>query len=267
MMSKIAMYQMKNDGSISKNLEKSLDAIRKAAAEDADLILFPEVQLTAFFPQYPNQDVSNYAVGIESEIIDSFRTVCREKRIMAVPNVYLKENGKCYDASILIGRDGEIIGVQKMVHIAQAEQFYEQDYYTQSDDGFKVFETDMGKIGIVVCFDRHYPESVRTETLRGAELILIPTVNVKAEPLEMFEWEIRVQAFQNSVSIAMCNRVGCEGEMQFAGESIAVDANGDVIIKADDSEKIIYAEIDLGESSVIRNSRPYTELRRSEFYE
>ena len=93
-----------------------------------------------------------------------------------------------------------------------------------TDVGFKVFETEFGKLGIVVCFDRHYPESIRTEALKGADLILIPTVNTKAEPSEMFEWEVRVQAFQNSTIIAMCNRVGAEGDMDFSGESIVVDA-------------------------------------------
>lgn len=83
-----------------------------------------------------------------------------------------------------------------MVHVAQAYQFYEQDYYTPSDDGFQVFDTSFGKIGIVVCFDRHYPESIRTEALMGADLILIPTVNTKSEPSEMFEWELRVQHFK-----------------------------------------------------------------------
>ena len=153
-----------------------------------------------------------------------------------------------------------------MVHIAQAEQFYEQDYYTPSDDGFLVFDTDIGKIGIVVCFDRHYPESIRTETLKGANLILIPTVNVKTEPMEMFEWEIRVQAFQNSVAVAMCNRVGTEGEMEFAGESIVVDANGEILAKSDDTEQIIYTDIDLEVSEKIRRKKPYTSLRRKELY-
>lgn len=265
-MAKIALYQMKNAGSFSANLEKSLSAIREAAASHADLILFPEVQLTEFFPQYPNQEVLKYACEIDSDVLHALRDVCRENHIMAVPNIYLRENGKCYDASILIGRDGEILGIQKMVHVAQAEQFYEQDYYTPSDDGFLVFDTDIGKIGIVVCFDRHYPESIRTETLKGANLILIPTVNVKTEPMEMFEWEIRVQAFQNSVVVAMCNRVGTEGEMEFAGESIVVDANGEILAKSDDTEQIIYTDIDLEASEKIRRKKPYTSLRRKQLY-
>lgn len=157
--------------------------------------------------------------------------------LILFPEVHLKENGALYDASLLIGSDGELIGIQKMVHIAQAHQFYEQDYYTPADDGFHVFDTPLGKIGLVICFDRHYPESVRTEALMGADLILVPTVNVKSEPSETFEWEIRIQAFHNSVAIAMCNRVGVEGDMEFSGESIVADANGDRVVMADDREQ------------------------------
>ena len=263
---KLAMVQMSNSGSVEKNLGKSLHAISEAAEKGADLVLFPEVQLTEFFPQYPGMDVSRYAVSIKDEIVKKFCDACRKYQVMAVPNLYLREANGTYDASILIGRSGEVMGIQKMVHVAQAEQFYEQDYYTPSDDGFHVFDTEFGKIGIVVCFDRHYPESIRTESLQGADLILIPTVNTKAEPSEMFEWEVRVQAFQNSVAIAMCNRVGVEGEMDFAGESIAVDANGEILARADDTEQIVYVDVDLKESGKVREKRTYTQLRRKEFY-
>ena len=263
---RIALAQMKNSGNMQDNLDKSVEFIREAAKNRADLILFPEVQLTEFFPQYEGQDVTKYRLKMDSEEIKKFQAVSREYSIISVPNIYLEENGNAYDASLFIGADGEIKGIQKMVHVAQAEQFYEQDYYTPSDDGFKVFDTEYGKIGIVVCFDRHYPESIRTEALMGADLILIPTVNTKAESSEMFEWELRVQAFQNSVAVVMCNRVGCEGEMDFSGESIAVDANGEVIAKADDEEQILYVDIEIRDSGRIRKSRPYTELRRTEVY-
>lgn len=196
---RLALVQMPNYGSKGENLYKSLQVIEIASKQGADLVLFPEVQLTEFFPQYPGQDAHKYAVTIEGETVKKFCDICRNNKISAVPNLYLLENDRTYDASIFIDKNGEIKGTQKMVHIAQAEQFYEQDYYTPSDEGFKVFDTEFGKIGLVVCFDRHYPESIRTEVLRGADLILIPTVNTKAEPSLMFEWELRVQAFQNSV--------------------------------------------------------------------
>ena len=263
---KLAMFQMKNDGSIEQNLKKSLDAIKEAKEAGADMILFPEVQLTEFFPQYEGLDVSKYGIGIDSDIVKAFCDACKENQIMAVPNIYLMEDGKPYDASLLIDKDGQILGAQKMVHIAQAEQFYEQDYYTPSNDGFSVFDTDFGKVGIVVCFDRHYPESIRTEVLMDADLILIPTVNTKTEPLEIFDWEIRIQAFQNCVYVAMCNRVGLEGDMDFAGESLVVDPLGNLVCKADDKEQIVYADIDMKLSSKVRNKKPYTSLRRLDMY-
>lgn len=263
---RIALAQMKNAGNMRENLNKSIGLIKEAAENRADLILFPEVQFTEFFPQYAGQNAEKYRLKLDSEEVKRLQAASREHSILSVPNIYLEENGKAYDASLLIGADGEIKGIQKMVHIAQAKQFYEQDYYTPADDGFKVFDTEYGKIGIVVCFDRHYPESIRTEALMGAELVLIPTVNTKAEPSEMFEWELRVQAFQNSVAIAMCNRVGREGEMEFSGESMAVDANGARIVKAGDEEQLVYVELDLSASEKIRKNRPYTGLRRREFY-
>lgn len=264
---KLALCQMSNAGTMEANLEKSLQAVRDAAIMEADLILFPEVQLTEFFPQYPGQCAEQYAVTIDSETVRAFCNACKEHQIMAVPNIYLKENGHCYDASLLINQEGEILGVQKMVHVAYAEKFYETDYYTPSDDGFHVFDTEFGKIGIVVCFDRHYPESIRSEALMGADLILIPTVNTVDEPMELFEQEIRVQAFQNSVYAAMANRVGVEDEMYFAGESLVVSPEGTTLIKADATERLVLAEIqDLRTAGGLRRRKYYTSLRRPELY-
>lgn len=88
---RIALAQMKNQGSV-----------------EADLILFPEVQLTEFFPQYEGRDVRRYRLGLESPEVQAFRKASREWNIWAAPNVYLEENGKAYDASLLIGADGQI---------------------------------------------------------------------------------------------------------------------------------------------------------------
>lgn len=123
-------------------------------------------------------------MALDSQIVKAFQEACKKHQIMAVPNLYLKpeegkDNHRAYDASLLMDKDGLIVGIQKMVHVAQAELFYEQDYYLPSDDGFHVWDTPFGKIGIVVCFDRYYPESIRTEALMGADCILVPTVNTK----------------------------------------------------------------------------------------
>ena len=263
---RIAAAQMKMTEDMELNFKKSLDFIKSAKAKGADLILYPEIQLSPFFPQYEKTDADKYLINAEHRYFKDFCNACRENKIMASPNFYFEENGKKYDMSFLIGSDGSIIGSQKMVHIAQAKNFYEQDYYTPSDDGFNVFKTPFGNIAIVICFDRHYSESIRTAALKGADLVLIPTANIIDEPEEMFEWEIRVQSFQNSVPIVMCNRVGEEGNIVFSGQSIWIDANGNTIKKLDGSEILEIAEIDISKTSTIRKSRPYTQLRRPEMY-
>lgn len=248
------------------NYFRAREQIFKAASQGARLICFPEIQLSPFFPQYEGRDASRWAIAPDSHYIRGVQNACREAGIYAAPNFYVEENGQRYDMSLLIDDRGEILGRQKMVHIAQAACFYEQDYYTPSEEGFTVFDTPLGRIGIVVCFDRHYPESVRTLALRGADLILIPTANTKAEPSELFQWEIRVQAFQNSVNIAMCNRVGAEGEMAFSGESIVADHNGSLAALAGDGEVLLFCDVDLSAAAQTRKTKPYTSLRRPEMY-
>ena len=263
---KIALAQMKMSECILENYDKSVELIQAAAKESAKLICFPEIQLSPFFPQYAGRDASRWVVPMDSPYIRGVCGACKAARIYAAPNFYVEESGRRYDMSLLIDDKGTILGRQEMVHIAQAACFFEQDYYTPSEEGFQVFDTPLGKIGIVVCFDRHYPESVRTEALQGAELILIPTANTKAEPSELFRWEVKIQAFQNSVNIAMCNRTGLEGGMDFSGESIVTDYNGNTLALADDREQLLFTEVDLPAARQTREQKPYTSLRRPELY-
>ena len=100
----------------------------------------------------------------------------------------------------------------------------------------------------------------------GAELVLIPTANLTTEPLDLFEWEIRVQAYQNNVFIAMCNRVGREEDVTFAGQSLVVDSEGQTLLKAGDEAGLVYCDIDLKKCKESRQARPYITLRRPEFY-
>ena len=261
---KIALAQMCMDKEPSENLSKSLYYCDQA--KGCDLLFFPEIQLTPFFPQYHDRCVDDYCMDLTDDALQRLCQKAREHQYFLSPNVYLASEGKRYDASLWITPDGEIQDVAKMVHIAQNVKFYEQDYYTPSEDGFKVFQTPYGKVGIVICFDRHLPESIRTCALKGADLVIIPTANTKAEPMELFEWEMRVQAMQNQVFIAMCNRVGTEDQMEFAGESIVIDPRGNVVAKADDQEQLLICEIDLREVKQVRSGLDYLSLRRPEQY-
>ena len=261
---KLAMVQMSMQSDVKQNLRKTLHYIEQA--KGCDLLFFPEIQLSPFFPQYEKRSAESYLLTPDSDAILQICQMAKKCMLYASPNLYLSIDGKPYDASLWITPDGTIEGISKMVHILQAEQFYECDYYTPSNDGFKVFDTPFGKIGIVICFDRHLPESIRTCALLGAQLIIIPTANTTSEPMELFEWEMRVAAMQNNVFIAMCNRVGKEDAMEFSGESIVIDPDGNVLCKADDSEQLITAELNLQEADASRRRRPYIHTRRPEWY-
>jgi predicted amidohydrolase len=263
---RIALIQLRVEKNMAQNSETTLHFLGQAAEKGAKLICYPEIQLTPFFPQFPKTDASMYALAINHQIVKRLQQKCKELGVVAIPNIYLEENEKLYDASPVIDADGTILGISKMVHIPQQPYFYEQDYYAPSDSGFHVYNTAIGKIGVVICMDRRFPESFRTCVLQGAQLIIVPTANTKAEMLEVFEWEIKIAAMQNIVFIAMCNRVGVEDEMQFAGESIVVDPTGNVIRKADDSAQILYADIDFSSIEEVRKVRPYWQMRRPEFY-
>ncbi len=261
---KLGLVQMSMTNDMTANLDKSLKYCDMA--KDCDLVFFPEIQLTPFFPQYEKRCVDAYCIDINDTAIQKFSEKAKAHNYYLSPNVYLQSKDARYDASLWIAPNGEISDIAKMVHIAQNEKFYEQDYYTPSDDRFKVFRTPFGNVGIVICFDRHLPESIRTCSLKGADLVIVPTANTKAEPMEMFEWEMRVQAMQNQVFIAMCNRVGTEGEMEFAGESLVIAPNGDVITKADDKEQLLTCDIDLQKVKEAREKLDYLSLRRPEQY-
>ena len=263
---KIALAQMKMKPTVKENAAQSIKYIKQAAQNKADLICFPELQLSPFFPQYPDSCADKYLMKIEDQIISEMQRACAENKIAAVLNLYLWENGRSYNVSPMIDTDGSILGLSKMVHIVQYKNFYEQDYYTPADTGFQVYDTTLGKIGIVICFDRHFPESIRSCSWQGADLIVVPAAITTEDNLVLFDWEIRVASLHNSVFMAMCNRTGREDAMDFSGGSIVTDPSGSLVVKADQAEQLLYATIDLSESPQARQQKQYIQLLRPDMY-
>ena len=166
---KLAMAQMSMSGSMDENLKKSLAFCDAAAG--SDLLFFPEVQLTPFFPQYAGRNVDAYAVPAGSPTVQAFADKAKERGLYLSPNMYLEQEGKRYDASLWLTPEGVCAGVAKMVHIMQAAQFYERDYYTPSEDGFLVFDAPWGCVGIVRAQgggSRHHPDGEHKSRTHGA---------------------------------------------------------------------------------------------------
>lgn len=263
---KLALAQMQMSEDVHRNVERTMQCMEEAASNGAQLICFPEVQFYPFFPQFPNQEVSHYAYRMEDEVPQMLMKKAAKLGLVTVPNFYLQEDNLRYDASPVIDADGTLKGISKMVHVVQAHRVYEQDYYTPSDTGFHVYDTAAGKVGVVICYDRHFPESIRSCVLQDAQIILIPTAFWAGEPLDKYEWEMRTAAMQNNVFIAMCNRSGSEGELDFAGNSMVIDPNGEIIARAGIREELIYVDIEYGLIEHANQERHYLQLRRPEAY-
>jgi len=266
-MPRIALVQMSMSEDIEANVEKSLVRLEEAAGQGANVIMFPEVQFSPFFPQHEARDAAEYLWEIDHPALRKMQEACKRLGVVGVPNFYLREGDNRFDATPVIDADGEILGLSKMVHIVQMPCFFEQDYYTPSDGGFHVYETRFGRIGVIICFDRHFPESFRSCALQGAQLIVTPTANLVGEPMEVFEWEMRIAALHNSLYAALCNRVGVEADVEFCGHSLVAGPNGELVARADESEQILYTDYDLDYQAKARAERPYLPLRRPEAYE
>lgn len=266
-MVKIAAAQMCVSDDMEANYEKSLSFIRKASEAGAKLVCFPEGQLSRYAPQYRGLKSESFALRPDHPYIHGLCGACRENHILASVGVNLIKEDKIYPTMLLIDEYGIILGASRKNHIVYAPHFYERDYFTPGNEGFPVFDTSIGKVAQIVCFDRHYPESWRTCALKGADLIVTAAANETTEPSDVFQWEIRIPAFQNSVNCLMVNRVGVEGALDFCGESIFAGPDGGVVALAGNSEQLLLADLDFEKAVQIRREKQYMSLRRSDIFE
>ncbi len=266
---KIALVQQVATPDKQDNLRRGLLAARQAAEAGAALICFAELAFEPFYPQQEATDeVASLAEPIPGPVTEAFSRLASELGVVVVLNLFERDGEATYDSSPVIDADGSLLGTTRMVHITDYPGFHEQGYYAPGDTGAPVYATVVGKLGVAICYDRHYPEYMRALALGGAELILVPQAGTSGEwPEGLYEAELRVAAFQNGYFTALCNRVGEEQHLTFSGQSFVCDPSGHVVARAPaDEESILYAELDLGEAA----SSPARELflrdRRPELY-
>lgn len=266
---KIALVQQSASISKTDNIQMGVEAVKSAAAKGANVICFSELAFTNFYPQKKaSSDYINLAETIPGPTTKIFSELAKELNVVIILNLYEYEHGNTYDSSPIINTDGEILGTTRMIHITDYEHFYEKDYYAPGNNGLKVYDTKLGKIGIAICYDRHYPEYMRALALAGAEIVFIPQAGSIGEwPEGLYEAELKVAAFQNGYFTALCNRVGKEEKLTFAGESFVCNPEGKVIARAGSlTEEILMCDVDLSEIEKSHARRLFFRDRRPELY-
>lgn len=267
---RIALIQNFAGADREKNLLRALASMGEARDAGADLVVFPELALDRFFPQY---QVCGWADSVAEPIpgptTDRIAARARELSLVTVFNLYERDGqGRKFDSSPVFEADGSLLGVTRMVHITEYEGFHEQAWYHPGDTGAPVYDTSAGRIGVAICYDRHYPEYMRALGAAGAELVCIPQAGTAGEwPEGMYEAEIRAAAFQNGYFAALCNRVGEDDGLVFAGESFVSDPEGRIVARgASGAEDLVLCDIELSACANSTARRLFWRDRRPGLY-
>ena len=271
---RLALVQQTATADLADNLARGLAAFDRAADAGADLVAYAELAFHPFWPQrHATPELLAHAEPLDGPTVTAFRERAAARGVAVVLNLFERASGEgatgeTFDSSPVIDADGSVLGVTRMVHITDYEAFHEQGYYAPGDRGLPVFDTAAGRVGVAICYDRHYPEAMRALALAGAEIVVIPQAGAVGEwPEGLYEAEMRVASFQNGYFTALVNRVGPEDRLTFAGESFVCAPDGTVVARAGEgTEEILYADLDL---SAVRRShaqRLFLRHRRPELY-
>jgi N-carbamoylputrescine amidase len=264
---RIALIQQRATKDKQQNIARGLANLEQAARNGARLACYAELGFEWFHPQHPaDGNVRDLAESVDGPLVGAFREQARRHGIVVVLNLFERRGEETFDCSPVIDADGTLLGVTRMIHITEYACFHEQGYYTPGDTGAPVFRTRAGNIGVAICYDRHFPEYMRA--LAGADLVLVPQAGSIGEwPEGLYEAEMRVAAFQNGYYVALCNRVGKEDCLEFAGESFVCAPDGTVIARAGQgTEEILYAEVDPAACAASHARQLFLQHRRPELY-
>lgn len=267
---RIALAQIAAQSDAGARLDRVLGAMEQAKAAGARLVAFPELAGLPFFPQHERYaEAAALAEPVPGPGTEQLSAAAKRLGLVTVFNLYERAaDGQCYDSSPVFDADGSLLGVTRMVHITDYACFHERAYYAAGDRGAPVYDTAVGRIGVAICYDRHYPEYMRALGVGRAELVVIPQAGALDEwPEGMYEAEIRAAAFQNGYFVALCNRTGAEERLTFSGESFVVDPEGRVVGRgARGAEDLVICDLDLAECQQSPARRLFWKDRRPELY-
>ncbi len=272
----LGLVQMAMSDDAAANTEKAVEGIAKAAEKGADIVCLPELFNAPYFPQDEKAEAAEkYAESIPGDTTEIMAGAAKDSGVVLVAgSIYEKAGRKFYNTSVVFGEDGKALGSYRKMHIPHDPLFYEQNYFSPGDGGFRVFDTSFGRIAVLICYDQWFPEAARIVSLMGADIIFYPTAIGGVEGVEQAEgdwhdaWETvqRGHAIANGVAVAAVNRCGIEREMGFWGGSFVGSQFGTVLKRAGDKEETILAEVETDLGREVREGWRFFHNRRPDTY-
>jgi N-carbamoylputrescine amidase len=271
-----------------KNLERAIERVRQAAAQGAQIVCLPELFQTQYFCQREDHTLFDLAEPIPGPTTAKLSEVAKQLKIVLIASLFEKRAAGVYhNTAVTFDKDGTVLGLYRKMHIPDDPLYYEKFYFTPGDLGFRAFDTGVGRVGTLVCWDQWYPEGARLTALQGAHVLFYPTA-IGWHPAEKAEfgeaqhdaWRTiqRAHAIANGVYVAVVNRVGFEtgdirgksatgAGLEFWGGSFLCDPFGRVIAEAShDKEEILQGEVDIRTLEDIRRNWPFLRDRRIDSY-
>jgi N-carbamoylputrescine amidase len=263
-----ALIQMRGSERREENLDRAEELLKEAARAGAGVACLQELFATWFFAQGLDPAAQALAEPLEGPTVTRMREVARALGLVLIVPFYERaQAGELYNAAALVDADGRVRGVYRKHHLPMSSHFQEKFYFRPGNAGFPVFETAVGRIGIMICYDRHFPESARMLGLGGAEVVFVPTATtIRGFSSSVWEIELRAHAIANGFFVAGVNRVGQERESRYYGRSLFIDPIGQVLAQAGDEETALVADLDLGRVEEVRRAWPFFRDRRPDAY-
>jgi N-carbamoylputrescine amidase len=284
---KIGLVQMSMSPDPDANIAKAVARIKEAAKQGASLVCLPELFRTQYIGQREDHALFDLAEPVPGPTTETLGKVAREAGVVLIASLFERRAAGLYhNTAAVIDADGKVKGIYRKMHIPDDPAYYEKFYFTPGDLGFRAFDTKVGPIGTLICWDQWYPEGARLTALQGANILFYPTAigwhpaekaTYGAQQLDAWKTIQRSHAIANGCWVAAVNRVGFEqlsggGEgrgagLEFWGHSFVCDPFGVVVVEAGEQEALPIVEIDVARIEEVRRNWPFLRDRRTDAYD
>jgi N-carbamoylputrescine amidase len=280
---KVGLVQMAMSSRAEENVLTAVARVGEAARAGARVVCLPELYRTPYFCQKEDQALFDLAEPVPGPSTEALGRAAKDASVTVVVPIFEKRApGLYHNSAVVIGPDGQALGLYRKMHIPDDPLFYEKFYFTPGDLGFRAFDTPAGKVGALICWDQWYPEGARLTALKGALVLFYPTA-IGWHPSEKAQyggaqrsaWQTiqRAHAIANGVYVAVVNRVGHEippeggAGLEFWGTTFLADPFGVVVAEAStDKEEILMGEVSPARIEEVRRNWPFLRDRRIDAY-
>ncbi len=268
-----ALVQSEWTGNSESMVEKNIEYAREAAEQGAQVLCFQEIFNSPYFCTVQDSDNYSFAEPIpDGPTIQRMIALARETGMVLVVPIYeVVDEGTFFNTAAVIDADGTYLGKYRKTHIPQVTGFWEKFYFRPGNLGYPVFDTAVGRIGVYICYDRHFPEGWRVLGLKGARIVFNPSATTRGHSKHLWQLEQPAAAVANEFFVGAINRVGAEDleGTDYYGSSYFANPRGEIVgeTASDTEDEVVVRQLDLGLVEQVRRYWAFYRDRRPEVYE